>query len=141
MNLFSKNLNFNKENILYNIPDGVDCFAVLELLKYFNNTLVILRDDVRLERFSKSLKIINNKINIIEFPAWDCLPFDKNSPNQKIIGRRVKALFSLLNENNKKTIVLTTVSSLVQKIPNADYIKKSSLKIEVGKSFDCFRVI
>ena len=135
MNLFSNNLNFNKENILYNIPDGVDCFAVFELLKHFNNTLVILRDDVRLERFSKSLKIIDNKINIIEFPAWDCLPFDKNSPNQKIIGRRVKALFNLLNLNNKKTIVLTTVSSLVQKIPHADYIKKSSLKIEVGKSF------
>ena len=109
MNLFLKNLNFNKENILYNIPDGVDCFAVFELLKHFNNTLVILRDDVRLERFSKSLEIIDNKINIIEFPAWDCLPFDKNSPNQKIIGRRVKALFNLLNLNNKKTFVCRLV--------------------------------
>ena len=135
MNIFSENLNFNRENILYNIPDGVDCFAVFELVKHFNNILVILRDDVRLERFSKSLKIIDNKINVIEFPAWDCLPFDKNSPNQKIIGRRVKALFNLLNLSNKKTIVLTTVSSLVQKIPNAEYIRESSLKIEVGKSF------
>ena len=102
MNLFLKNLNFNKENILYNIPDGADCFAVFELLKYFNNTLVILRDDVRLERFSKSLKIIDNKINIIEFPAWDCLPFDKNSPNQKIIAEGLKLFLIYLMKITKK---------------------------------------
>ena len=117
MNLFSKNLNFNKENILYNIPDGVDCFAVLDLLKYFNNTLVILRDDVRLERFSKSLKIIDNEINIIEFPAWDCLPFDKNSPNQKIIGKRVKALFNLLNVN-KQIFINPKIKSASKELTN-----------------------
>ena len=81
---------------------------------------------MRLARFSQSLKIINDNIDIIEFPAWDCLPFDKNSPNQKLIGKRVRALSSLVNPNTKNTIILSTIGSVIQKIPNQDFIKKSS---------------
>ena len=135
MNLFSHKPIFDKKNILYNTPDGIDCFAVFEILQYYNKVLVILRDDVRLERFLKSLKTLNKDLNIIEFPSWDCLPFDRNSPNQKIIGKRVRALFKLINLRDEKTVVLTTVGSIIQKIPNAEYITNSSLKIEVGKNF------
>ena len=71
MDLYSKNLNFQKNNIIYNAYDGVDCFAVNEVIKYFDKILIILRDDTRLARFSNSLKIINNDLNILEFPAWD----------------------------------------------------------------------
>ena len=134
MNLFSDKPNFNKNNILYNISDGIDCFVVFEILRFYNKILVVLRDDVRLERFSKSLNTLNSKLNIIEFPSWDCLPFDKNSPNQKIIGKRVRALFKLINLDESKAVVLTTVGSILQKIPKSQYILDSSLKVEVGKN-------
>ena len=45
MNLFSENLNFSKENILYNIPDGIDCYAVFELLKF---------SDINIHSFKKN---------------------------------------------------------------------------------------
>ena len=93
-----------------------------------------MRDDIRLARFSQSLKIINDNIDIIEFPAWDCLPFDKNSPNQKLIGKRVRALSSLVNPNTKNTIILSTIGSVIQKIPNQDFIKKSSKRVHSGQN-------
>ena len=133
MDLFSENLNFQKKNIIYSSYDGVDCFAVNEVIKYFDKILIILRDDTRLSRFSNSLKIINNDLNILEFPAWDCLPFDRNSPNQKLIGKRVNTLFNLINLDNSKTIILTTIGSVIQKIPPKSFIINSSLKIEIGK--------
>ena len=37
MDLYSKNLNFQKNNIIYNSYDGVDCFAVNEVIKYFDS--------------------------------------------------------------------------------------------------------
>ena len=133
MDLYSKNLNFQKNNIIYNAYDGVDCFAVNEVIKYFDKILIILRDDTRLARFSNSLKIINNDLNILEFPAWDCLPFDRNSPNQKLIGKRVNTLFNLINLDNSKTIILSTISSIIQKIPPKSFIIDSSLKIKIGE--------
>ena len=134
MNLFGKDLILKKKNIISNIPDGADCLAAVELCNHFSKILIILRDDIRLSRFSQSLSIINNNIDIIEFPAWDCLPFDKNSPNQKLVGKRVRALSSLANPNSKKTIILSTIGSVIQKIPNQDFIKNSSKNIQTGQN-------
>ena len=125
MKLFSNDL-ILKKNIVSNLPDGADCLAAAELCNHFSKILIILRDDMRLARFSQSLKIINDKIDIIEFPAWDCLPFDKNSPNQKLIGKRVKALSSLNNPNKKNTIILSTIGSVIQK-----FLTKTLLKIHL----------
>ena len=134
MNLFDNDLILKKKNIVSNLPDGADCLAAAELCNYFSKILIILRDDIRLARFSQSLKIINDNIDIIEFPAWDCLPFDKNSPNQKLIGKRVRALSSLVNPNTKNTIILSTIGSVIQKIPNQDFIKKSSKSVHSGQN-------
>ena len=134
MNLFGNDLILKKKNIVSNLPDGADCLAAVELCNHFSKILIILRDDIRLSRFSQSLSIINNNIDIIEFPAWDCLPFDKNSPNQKLIGKRVRALSSLANPNSKKTIILSTIGSVIQKIPNQDFIKNSSKSIQSGQN-------
>ena len=134
MKLFSNDLILKKKNIVSNLPDGADCLAAAELCDHFSKILIILRDDVRLSRFSQSLRIINNNIDIIEFPAWDCLPFDKNSPNQKLVGKRVRALSSLANPNSKKTIILSTIGSVIQKIPNQDFIKNSSKSIQSGQN-------
>ena len=160
MNLFSKNLSFNKENILYNIPDGVDCFAVFELLKYFNNTLVILRDDVRLERFSKSLKIIDNEINIIR---WDIINLVKDNEKCKnisldeITNRLYKSLNShfysykitevlLENQPVLKNPVMKSIQMIIfsffqyQKILlnreiNLIKLINASNKLKIGKTF------
>ncbi len=134
MKLFSNDLILKKKNIVSNLPDGADCLAAAELCDHFSKILIILRDDVRLSRFSQSLSIITNNIDIIEFPAWDCLPFDKNSPNQKLVGKRVRALSSLANPNSKKTIILSTIGSVIQKIPNQDFIKNSSKSIQSGQN-------
>ena len=134
MKLFSNDLILKKKNIVSNLPDGADCLAAAELCDHFSKILIILRDDVRLSRFSQSLRIITNNIDIIEFPAWDCLPFDKNSPNQKLVGKRVRALSSLANPNSKKTIILSTIGSVIQKIPNQDFIKNSSKSIQSGQN-------
>ena len=58
----------------------------------------------------------------------------KNSPNQKLIGKRVRALSSLANPNSKKTIILSTIGSVIQKIPNQDFIKNSSKSIQSGQN-------
>ena len=134
MKLFSNDLILKKKNIVSNLPDGADCLAAVELCNHTSKILIILRDDIRLSRFSQSLRIINNNIDIIEFPAWDCLPFDKNSPNQKLVGKRIRALSSLANPNSKKTIILSTIGSVIQKIPNQDFIKNSSKSIQSGQN-------
>ena len=54
---------------------------------------------------------------ILRFPAWDCLPYDRVSPNPALVSERVATLTRLLETAAGPRIVLTTVNALVQRIP------------------------
>ena len=43
MDLYSTNLNFQKNNIIYNSYDGIDCFAVNEVINYFDKQTEIYK--------------------------------------------------------------------------------------------------
>ena len=56
-------------------------------------------------------------VEVLRFPAWDCLPYDRVSPNPEIVAERVATLTRLLEPAERPRIVLTTVNALVQKVP------------------------
>ncbi len=54
----------------------------------------------------------------LTFPAWDCLPYDRVSPNGEIASRRIDTLTRLAGGTEAKPlVVLTTVNALVQRVP------------------------
>ncbi|MBU6339664.1 MAG: transcription-repair coupling factor [Rickettsiales bacterium] len=82
---------------------------------------------------AKSLKTGSNileKYEIINFPAWDCLPYDRTSPKQALMSQRIKALYKLANRNiadNRKFLVITSYNAISQKIISPKLIKNSSI--------------
>src|SRR5207248_3617926 len=57
-------------------------------------------------------------LNVLTFPAWDCLPYDRVSPNGEITSRRIDTLPRLASgAEQKPLVVLTTVNALVQRVP------------------------
>ena len=76
----------------------------------------------------------NSRREIIEFPAWDTMPFDRNSPNQRIVSQRVKALSVLANglDKNKQYIIVTTLNAALQKLPPIAAMRDNFLDIKKG---------
>ena len=54
---------------------------------------------------------------MLRFPAWDCLPYDRVSPNPALVSERIATLARLLEARTRPRIVLTTVNALVQRVP------------------------
>ncbi len=48
-------------------------------------------------------------IEVLEFPAWDCLPYDRVSPHTSIVARRMATLARLIEKATHPQVVLTTV--------------------------------
>jgi len=73
------------------------------------------------------------------FPDHETLPYDPFSPHPDIIADRVKTLAALAVARHG--ILLAPVSSLVQRLPPADYILQRSFDLAVGEalSIDDFR--
>ncbi len=70
--------------------------------------------------------------DVLEVPAWDCLPYDRVSPNGEVISRRVESLSILASGTRRPDVVLTTVNALLQKVSPKSYFADSVLAVSLN---------
>jgi transcription-repair coupling factor (superfamily II helicase) len=105
---------------LFGAPEGHDAATIGGLLAQsgVETWLHVCRDDGRMARFAAALGFFHPHLNTLTFPAWDCLPYDRVSPNGEITSRRIDTLTRLAGgEEKRPLVVLTTVNALVQRVP------------------------
>src|SRR6266851_4315459 len=105
---------------LFGAPEGHDAATIGGLLGRggIETWLHVCRDDGRMARFAASLEFFHPHLTQLTFPAWDCLPYDRVSPNGEITSRRIDTLTRLAGgEEKRPLVVLTTVNALVQRVP------------------------
>lgn len=78
---------------------------------------------------------------VLLFPAWDCLPYDRVSPNAAILAERMTALAQLASGNNRGKIVVTTVNAIVQKTVPPELINQFALFFKVGEDIGTEKLI
>jgi transcription-repair coupling factor (superfamily II helicase) len=82
-------------------------------------------------RLAEALAFILPEAEILRFPAWDCLPYDRVSPNPALVSERVATLARLLEPASAPRILLTTVNALVQRVPPRSAFAGSSMELKV----------
>jgi len=103
---------------VHGAPEGFD--ALLLARRRAETTAPILhicRDDTRMVRLAEGLGFFAPGVEVLRFPAWDCLPYDRVSPNPEIVAERVATLARLLEPADRPRILVTTVNAAVQKVP------------------------
>ena len=107
---------------VYGAPEGFDALLLARRLqeqgqKHGGPVLHITRDDARMARLAEALAFFAPQVEVLRFPAWDCLPYDRVSPNAEIVSERIATLARLLAPAAKPALVLTTVNAAVQRVP------------------------
>jgi transcription-repair coupling factor (superfamily II helicase) len=82
---------------LYGAPEGHDAATIGALIDAgaAETWLHVCRDDGRMARFAAALGFFHPHLAQLVFPAWDCLPYDRISPNGEITSRRIDTLTRL----------------------------------------------
>ena len=102
---------------LFGAPEGHDAATIGSLAAEIGGKtwVHVCRDDGRMARFAEALAFFHPELNTLTFPAWDCLPYDRVSPNGEITSRRIDTLTRLAGGTEPTPlIVLTTVNALVR---------------------------
>ena len=97
------------------VPDGFDAVAVADLARAFaadrrKAAIVhVARDGARMASLERELAFFAREMEVLTFPAWDCLPYDRVSPSAPVIARRMTTLARLVGTRggDKPRIVLT----------------------------------
>ncbi|MDI2090477.1 transcription-repair coupling factor [Commensalibacter oyaizuii] len=126
---------------IWGVPDGYDAFLLrrhaLECFTKDKKTLVhVARNDTEMTRLVDYLNFIDPTLEVLRFPGWDCLPYDRVSPNKTITSERVATLTRLLEPVTTPRIVLTTVSALIQKVAPRSVFSGRALNLKKGDSLD-----
>ena len=116
-------------------PEGWDARVLGQLADRPGRLIHVCRDDTRLETLDRCLGFFTPDLERIKLPAWDCLPYDRVSPNGEIISQRLEALARLSEaDGDRKFVLLTTVNAVLQRFPPREFFEGSSLTLKIGVS-------
>ncbi|GLQ07280.1 transcription-repair coupling factor [Sneathiella chinensis] len=119
------------------VPEGYDAYLLAAFARQASHdVLFVLREDVRMAATEAALNFFDPDLEVLTFPAWDCLPYDRVSPNAEIVAHRMNTLSLLTRDWGRPRVVLTTVNALLQKVPPPDMVKTACFPIKVGDKFD-----
>ncbi|MDX2027332.1 MAG: transcription-repair coupling factor [Alphaproteobacteria bacterium] len=117
-------------------PAGHDVRVLAEMAARLQNQPLIhvALDDIRAAVIEDALGFFAPEIEVIQLPAWDCLPYDRISPHGDIAAERIAALSRMQRGFTKPCIILTTVNAIVQKTLPPDVLQQASLSAATGDS-------
>ena len=135
-------ININKLNIkksekieAYGIPFGFEGHLIDSISKINQKNIIYLaKDDKDADIIKSSLLFFNSKIKILNFPAQDCLPYDRSGPRLKIQSERLTLLSKLCDYDSSKKVIISTVNAITQKVIPKNHLEKLNFKLAVGKT-------
>ena len=127
---------------LANVAEGAEGLIVSDLARAVAarpkapavSLAVICRDGPRMSQMARALEFFAPDLAVMQFPAWDCQPYDRVSPHGGIVAQRVTTLarLSRLAGSDKPLIVLTTVNAVTQRVPAREVVAAQALSVAPG---------
>ncbi|NKX36804.1 transcription-repair coupling factor [Rhodobacteraceae bacterium R_SAG4] len=118
-------------------PEGFDARLVLkEMTRGGKPVLHIARDDKRMEAMRSALRFFAPDVPVVIFPGWDCLPYDRVSPNADISAARMATLAALVHGLPQQFILLTTLNAAMQRVPAREVLKEAAFSARVNSRID-----
>ena len=123
------------------LPEGADSLALAELARTTGgqDILHVARDGQRLERLQDGLRFFAPEREVLVFPAWDCLPYDRLSPHPDIVAERLETLARLAAPRKPGAparIVLASAGAALQRVPPRSLYAEAAVVLRKGQTLD-----
>ena len=119
------------------VQQGFDGFVLSKYLKKFpDKTFVyIVQNETSMVQLQDFLEFLEPSHQILTFPAWDCLPYDRVSPRSEIMSQRMKVLSELM-AGGCPVCLITTARAVLQRVPPAASLSNRQFLTRVGDEID-----
>jgi transcription-repair coupling factor (superfamily II helicase) len=120
---------------LVGAPEGFDALAMADIVKARGGLSVFAaRDGSRLSAFVDAFRFFAPAVELLTFPSWDCLPYDRIGPSPGVAAQRMTTLARLAQgiDAKKPVLLVTTVPALMQRTPPISAVKDASYSARTG---------
>ncbi|HET9814575.1 MAG TPA: transcription-repair coupling factor, partial [Xanthobacteraceae bacterium] len=128
---------------LASVTDGAEGLVIADLARAVaarghaaaTSLVLVCRDGPRMAALARALDFFAPDLAVQEFPAWDCLPYDRVSPHPGFLAQRMMALSRLARATGaiRPSVLLTTVNAALQRVPARDFVARQCLSVAPGQ--------
>jgi transcription-repair coupling factor (superfamily II helicase) len=117
-------------------PEGFDALLIARELEKGAPVVHVARDDKRLAAMRAALSFFAPGAVVLDFPGWDCLPYDRVSPNADVSATRMATLAALTAGLPSPFILLTTLNAATQRVPAQEILREAAFTARVDQRLD-----
>jgi transcription-repair coupling factor (superfamily II helicase) len=118
-------------------PEGFDARLVLdEIARSGGPVIHVARDDKRMAAMQAAIAFFDPAMPVITFPGWDCLPYDRVSPNADVSATRMATLAALVHQMPGQFVLLTTLNAATQRVPARSLLREAAFTARVASRID-----
>ena len=123
---------------LSSLPRGAAPLVLADLARAAKQRAVfIAADDASMHSVAEAARFFAPEVEVLEFPAWDCLPYDRASPALSVSAARLSALFKLQHPAEKRggvgsQLLVTTVNAALQRVLTPFRIRENARGFKPG---------
>ena len=111
---------------LASLARGAQPLVLADLARAAKSRAVfIAADDAAMRSVSETAAYFAPELEVIELPAWDCLPYDRASPALSVSARRLSALHRLQAAPVGPQLLVTTINALLQRVQTPFRVRES----------------
>ncbi len=97
-----------------------------------SRAVFIAADEAAMRSISETAAFFAPELEVIELPAWDCLPYDRASPALSVSARRLSALHRLQTAPAGPQLLVTTINALMQRVQTPFRVRESVRLLKPG---------
>ena len=126
-------LNARQPLTLAQVARGAQPLVMADLARASSGRAVFIApDDAAMRGVVDAATFFAPELEVIEFPAWDSLPYDRASPALSISAKRLAALHRLQAGKAKAQLVVTTANAVLQRVLTPFRIRESVREFKPG---------
>jgi transcription-repair coupling factor (superfamily II helicase) len=122
---------------LAGVPDGFLPSLMADLARAANKRAVLIAaDDAAMRAVTDATHWFAPEIEVLNFPAWDCLPYDRASPSLRATSERMATLAALQAKSDTPQLLVTTVNAATQRTLTPFRMRALTARLAPGERID-----
>ncbi len=120
-------------------PEGFDALVMADIaLARGGLTCFIARDGARAQAFIEAIGFFAPRLEVLHFPSWDCLPYDRVSPSSGVSAQRMAVLHRLTEgfDPKKPAMLVTAAAAALQRVPERAIVERAGFSTKPGQDVD-----
>ena len=95
--------------------------------------VIITADEAAMRALAETAPIFAPEVEVVTFPAWDCLPYDRSSPALRVMAERMAALHALQSASPGPQLLIATANAAAQRLVTPFRVRQLTRRLAEGE--------